>query len=70
MPIRFKYIRIGNRRHDQLSSCLEGNEALVKQMIDRRCQQEAILAIEPLLVAAVAPRLDVTRDRCSMRSTL
>jgi hypothetical protein len=54
---------IGNWRHDQLARVLEGNEAHIEEMVHRRHQQEPIFAIEPLLVAAVAPRLYVARDQ-------
>src|SRR5439155_2426431 len=51
--------RVRHRRHDQLSRVLKGDEPLVEQVVHRRGQQQAVLAVEPLLVAAVPPGLYV-----------
>jgi hypothetical protein len=40
----------------------EPDKPAIKEMIDTRRQEQAILAIEPFLVRRVAPWLAVTRD--------
>ena len=37
--------------------------ALVEEVIDRRGQEQAVLAVQALLVVAVAPGLDVAADQ-------
>ena len=50
-----------HRRNEQPPIPLECDEPAVEQVIDRRRQQQAVLAIETLRIAAVPPGLAVTR---------
>ena len=49
-----------NRREDELPIVLEADEATIEEMIDRRGEEEAILAVQPLLVGGIPPRLAMT----------
>lgn len=53
---------IGHRGYDQLPRILERYEPFVEQMIHRRREEETVLSVQPLLVAAVPPRADMARD--------
>ena len=54
---------MSDRRDYELSVVLEANEAAIEEMINARRQQQTILAVEPLLVGRVPPRLAMTRDQ-------
>jgi hypothetical protein len=41
---------VGDRRDDQLAGILEADEPSIKQMIDTRREQQAVLTVESLLV--------------------
>ena len=50
---------MGHRRHQQPPVVPERDEPAIEEMIDRRREQQPVLAVEPLGVVAVAPRLAV-----------
>ena len=54
---------IRHRRHDPSALVLKRDEAFVEEVIDRRRQQQAVLAVEALFVSAVAPGLRVAYDQ-------
>ena len=56
-------VPIRHRRDDQVTLVLERDEAFVEQVINRRRQQQAVLAVEALFVRAVAPGFGVARDQ-------
>ena len=56
-------VPVGARRYQQKARILEADVALVEEVIDRRGQEQAVLAVQALLVVAVAPGLDVAAFR-------
>jgi hypothetical protein len=54
---------ISDGRDDEIAVALEGDESLVEEVIDRGGEQESVLAVEALLVRAVASGLGVTCDQ-------
>jgi hypothetical protein len=54
---------VRDRRQNQCSVILKADEAAVEQVIDTRRQQQAILAIQSLVIAGIPPRLAVTGDQ-------
>jgi hypothetical protein len=54
---------IRHRRDDQVAAVLERDEAFVEEVIDRRRQQQSVLAVEALFIGAVAPRFGMARDQ-------
>jgi hypothetical protein len=56
-------ISIGARRYEQEARILEADVALVEKMIDGGREEQAVLAVQALLVIAMAPGLDVAADR-------
>ena len=54
---------MSDRGDDELAVVFEANEASIEQMIDARRQQQAIFAVEPLLVGRVPPRLAMAGDQ-------
>jgi predicted nuclease of predicted toxin-antitoxin system len=56
-------IPVGARRDQQEARILEADVALVEKMVDGGRQEQAVLAVQALLVVAVAPGLDVAADQ-------
>ena len=56
-------VAVGAGRDQQEARILEADVALVEEVIDRRGQEQAVLAVQALLVVAVAPGLDVAADQ-------
>ena len=54
---------VGDRRDDQLPIVFEPDKAPVKQVVNRRREQQPVLAVQPLLVRRVASRFAVARDQ-------
>jgi hypothetical protein len=52
---------VRHRRHEQPAVGFERDEAAIEQVIDRRREQQSVLAVEALGVAAIAPRFAVAR---------
>ena len=66
-----------NGRQNETPIVLKTDKATIKEMIDRRSEQESIFAVQSLFVVGVAPRLAVARhkvrgifDSCDARSAL
>src|SRR5688500_2828611 len=51
-----------DRRYEKVAVVLKADEAAIEQMVGVRCQQQAVLAIQALLIRGVTPRLAVTGD--------
>ena len=56
-------VPIGAGRDEKQARILEADVALVEEVIDGRGQEQAVLAVQALLVIAVAPGLDVAADQ-------
>ena len=48
---------IGDRRDDHYTRILEADKAAIKKMVHCRSQKKSVLAVEPLLVIGIPPRL-------------
>ena len=53
---------VRDRRHDQRAVVLEADEAAIEQVIDTGRQEQAVLTVQPLSIARVAPRLAMAGD--------
>jgi hypothetical protein len=54
---------VSHWRDNQGSVVLEADEASIKEMIDARRKQEAVLTIESFFIGRVSPRLAMTCDK-------
>src|ERR1035437_7702288 len=48
---------MGHRRNDQGAGVFKTDEAALEQMVDGGCEQDPVLAIQPLFVCGIPPRL-------------
>ena len=56
-------VPVGSRRDEQQARVLEADVALVEKMVDGGRQEQVVLAVQALLIIAVAPGLDVAADQ-------
>jgi len=63
---------VSYRRNDELAVTLERDKAFVEEMVDRRREQQAVLAAQPLVIGAVRQGLMCSRSsaRVSLPSSL
>ena len=54
---------VSDRGDDQISGIFESDEPAVEQVVNARCQQQAILTIQSLFVGRVAPGLAVAGEK-------
>ena len=50
------------RGNDQAAIVFKTDKTSVKQMVDARCQQQSVLAIQSLFIGGVPPWLTVARN--------
>jgi hypothetical protein len=56
---------MSNGRNYECPRILKPNESTIQQMVNARCQQEAVLSVQAFLVYRVPPGFQVTRHEMS-----